>query len=129
MSVVCSGIAPALAERRAALLAPGVDDPDPVRAALSVERLGVEVTDEPGAEHGDGVVAHESSTSLGAWLDASRCQECRACPFQVPAMPGAVAAGRTLPCWRQAGATAEDVGGSRADSSVTRRSRSSITSE
>ena len=45
------GDAPALAERLAALVAPRVDDPDPVAAALPVQRHRVEVADEAGAEH------------------------------------------------------------------------------
>ena len=36
-----------------------VDDPDPVAAALAVQRVRVEVADQPGAEHGDRVPVHQ----------------------------------------------------------------------
>ena len=49
---------PALAERRAALLAARVHDPDLVAAALAVQGHRVEVADEPGAEHRDPVAVH-----------------------------------------------------------------------
>ena len=58
------GDAPTVAERGTALLAPGVDDAHPIGAALSVERLRVEVTDKPGAEHRDGVMAHERTSCV-----------------------------------------------------------------
>ena len=50
--------APASREGRAALLAPRVDDPDAVAAALAVQRIGVEVADEPRPEHRDRVRLH-----------------------------------------------------------------------
>ena len=52
------GDAPALAERIAALGAARIDDPDPVAAALTVERVRVEVADQAGAEHRDRVAVH-----------------------------------------------------------------------
>ena len=52
------GNPPTLAECGPALFGPGVDDLDPVAPALSVQRGGVEVTDQAGAEHRDLVGAH-----------------------------------------------------------------------
>ena len=63
---------PALPERPASRLGPGVHDPDPVGAALAVERLGVEVADEPGAEHGDGVGRTRDGPPQPLAGDASR---------------------------------------------------------
>ena len=56
------GDAPALAERIAALGTARIDDPDAVAAALAVERVGVEVADQAGAEHRDRVAVHRSSS-------------------------------------------------------------------
>ena len=52
------GDAPALAEGLAAILASRVDDADAVLAALAVERLRVELADQPGPEHRDLVGRH-----------------------------------------------------------------------
>ena len=56
--------APPIAKRLAPALAARVDNPDPVPAALAVQRHGVEVADQPGAEHRDGVGLHCGSGSL-----------------------------------------------------------------
>jgi hypothetical protein len=57
------GDRPALAERVGPVLAPRVDDADPVAAALAVERVRVEVADQAGAEHRDGVGLHRAISS------------------------------------------------------------------
>ncbi len=68
---------PPLAECGPARLGPGVDDLDPVAPALAVQRGGVEVTDQTGAEHRDPVGAHRSgvppgATDEGGVIDSSR---------------------------------------------------------
>jgi hypothetical protein len=55
------GDVPALAEGPCAAGAARIGDPDPIAAALAVQRVGVEVADEAGAEHGDGVAVHDPS--------------------------------------------------------------------
>ena len=52
------GDVPSLAERGAARLAARVDDAHAIAAALAVQRVRVEIADQPGTEHGDAVAVH-----------------------------------------------------------------------
>ena len=101
------GDAPPFTERLAAFRGPGVHHADTIRAALAVECLRVEVADEPGAEHRDGVMAHDNKYLLGrdAWMLAVACS-----PYS-PRAPGAdtreTPADRSVTRWRPT-ASAED---------------------